>query len=111
MFCRYSFTSNITHWYVEKPPQQPYKDNDGIHNGEIQQTDEVGDKEKLQQQTMDKQEKCSDDVPSQSDCKGQTSGSTDHASLQNVNYSSEQQLNKETVDGGVADRGSTITCK
>ena len=73
----------------------------------------MGDKEKGEQQTVDKQEKCSDDVPSQSNCKGQTSGSIDHASLQNVNYSSEQQLkiNKETVDGGVADRGSTITCK
>ena len=73
----------------------------------------MGDEEKLQQQTLDKQRKDSDDVQSQRDSEGQTSGSKDHASLQNGNNTSEQQLhvNKEAVGGKVADHSSTIACK
>ena len=64
-----------------------------------------------EQYTMDKQENDNDDVPSQRDCNGQMSGLIYHASLQNGNYSSKQQLNREAVDGGVADHSSTIACK
>ena len=45
--------------FTGKPPQQPYKDNDGIHNGEVQQMD---NEDNPGQQAVDRQRVESNDL-------------------------------------------------